>query len=141
MPSAAGDNGERATLQNVNVSLKKGSLVGVIGPNGSAKSSFIKAILKEIPLELGSISFGGSRSGSGVCSISYASQNPWVFPNTIRQNILFGRKKDQKLYSEVLRLCELREELDGFIDGDMTVVGDCGASLTFEQRAKIKYLF
>lgn len=145
-PNPSGDlsevsTAEQATLQNINVCIRKGSLVGVIGPSGSGKSSLLQAILKEIPLELGSICFGGSSSGIGSCSLSYASQIPWVFPNTIRQNICFGLKVDKKLYAEILKLCALTEDLEMFPDGDLTVVGDCGRSLTNAQRAKIEYVF
>lgn len=142
-PNPSGDLGdvavaEQATLQNINVCIRKGSLVGVIGPSGSGKSSLLQAILKEIPLELGSICFGGSSSGIGSCSMSYASQEPWVFPNTIRQNICFGQKCDQKLYNEIMKLCALAEDIEMLPDGDLTVIGDCGRSLTNAQRAKIE---
>lgn len=57
-------------LDNFNVELPKGKLIGVIGPIGSGKSSLLQAILHELPLESGSMSVNGS--------VSYASQEPWV---------------------------------------------------------------
>ena len=37
--------------------------------------------------------------------LSYASQDPWIFDGTIRQNILFGRTFYQKRYDKVIKLC------------------------------------
>ena len=43
-----------------------------------------------------------------VCGkLSYASQQPWVFSGTLRQNILFGQPFSSKWYNRVLEACSL----------------------------------
>ena len=42
-------------------------------------------------------------------SISYASQDPWVFAGTLRENILFGKPYDMIWYERVLEACSLDE--------------------------------
>lgn len=69
--------------------------------------------------------------------ISYASQESWVFGATIRQNILFGAAFDKKRYSEVVEACALEKDFNQFPDGDSTIVGDRGASLSGGQKARI----
>lgn len=59
------------TLSNVNLRAQPGTLVAVIGPVGSGKSSLFQAILGELLPESGSIQVSGT--------ISYASQEPWLF--------------------------------------------------------------
>jgi len=53
----------------------------------------IQAILQELPLS------GGNISVHGV--VSYASQEPWLFAGSIKQNILFGSPMDKDRYKRV----------------------------------------
>ena len=47
----------------------------------------------------------------------YAPQTPWVFPATIRQNILFGNHYDQQWYSEVIEAVGLSQVQPSQIEG------------------------
>lgn len=115
-------------LDNINISLKPPQLVAVIGPVGSGKSSLIQAILGELPPDTGSVKLQGS--------LSYASQEPWLFNASIRDNILFGLPMDKHRYRSVIRKCALERDLE-LLQGDHTVVGERGAGLSGGQRARI----
>ncbi|XP_011211265.2 probable multidrug resistance-associated protein lethal(2)03659 isoform X1 [Bactrocera dorsalis] len=117
------------TLNNVNLNVKPRTLVAVIGPVGSGKSSLIQAILGELPTESGSITVHGS--------YSYASQEPWLFTGTIRQNILFGLPMDKHRYRAVVKKCALERDFELLPHGDKTLVGERGASLSGGQKARI----
>lgn len=118
------------TLQNINVDFLKGKLIGIIGPVGSGKSSFLQVLLRELPLDSGTLSINGS--------ISYASQEPWVFAASVRQNILFGNEYNHDHYNAVVKSCALAPDFKQFENGDRTVVGEKG-SLSGGQKARIKY--
>jgi len=38
-------------------------------------------------------------------SVSYASQDPWIFSGTIKENVLFGQSYDEKWYKRVVECC------------------------------------
>lgn len=117
-------------LLNVSIDFKRGKLIGIIGSVGSGKSSLLQALLRELPVQTGSISVSGS--------ISYASQEPWLFSGTVRKNILFNQPMQRSRYSSVIRSCALLEDFDNFEYGDQTTVGERGVSLSGGQKARIK---
>ncbi|XP_069376946.1 ATP-binding cassette sub-family C member 4-like isoform X2 [Paralichthys olivaceus] len=117
------------SLQNVSVAVKSHQLLTVIGPVGSGKSSLLSAILRELPHDTGTLEVKGQ--------LSYVSQQPWVFPGTIRSNILFGGELNPQKYERVLRGCALKKDLELLPDGDLTLIGDRGATLSGGQKARI----
>ena len=69
--------------------------------------------------------------------IAYASQEPWIFSGTIRQNILCGLEFDSELYNKVIKVCALEKDFDLLPQGDVTLVGERGISLSGGQKARI----
>uniref|UniRef100_A0A182IVJ8 Uncharacterized protein n=1 Tax=Anopheles atroparvus TaxID=41427 RepID=A0A182IVJ8_ANOAO len=117
------------TLANVNIDFRKGILIGVIGPVGAGKSSLLQAILRELPVETGTIVTRGK--------FAYVSQEPWVFAGTVRQNILFGQPMEKDRYEAVVRACALVTDFEQLPDGDRTMIGERGAALSGGQKARI----
>ncbi|XP_051158018.1 ATP-binding cassette subfamily C member 4-like [Leptopilina boulardi] len=117
------------TLEKINLELETGKLYMVIGMVGAGKSSLLSAILKEIALTEGSIRVKGG--------LSYAGQESWVFGSSVRQNILFGQAYDRQRYQRVVKACALLRDFKQFPQGDQTVVGDRGSSLSGGQKARI----
>nr|XP_057941813.1 ATP-binding cassette sub-family C member 4-like isoform X2 [Doryrhamphus excisus] len=117
------------SLQDITLTVKSQQLLAIIGPVGAGKSTLLSAILGELPHESGTMTVRGQ--------VNYASQQPWVFPGTIRSNILFGRVLNQQKYEQVLRACALKKDLELFPEGDQTLIGDKGGTLSGGQRARI----
>uniref|UniRef100_A0A8C8HBE8 Multidrug resistance-associated protein 4 n=1 Tax=Oncorhynchus tshawytscha TaxID=74940 RepID=A0A8C8HBE8_ONCTS len=93
------------------------------------QSSLLSAILGELPHDKGVLRVKGQ--------LTYASQQPWVFPGTIRSNILFGKELHPQKYEKVLRACALQRDMELLPDGDLTVIGDRGATLSGGQKARV----
>lgn len=119
-----------ATLNALSAEMSNGKLIGIVGPVGAGKSSLLQVLLRELPIESGSMSINGS--------ISYASQEPWIFAASVRQNILFGEEYDRDRYNAVIFACDLAKDFNQFENGDQTIVGERGASLSGGQKARIK---
>ncbi|CAL8111764.1 unnamed protein product [Orchesella dallaii] len=117
------------TLKNVCVNLEGNNLVVVVGHVGSGKSSFLNAILSELPITTGNCQVQGR--------LSYASQEAWIFPSSLRQNILFGLDMDSERYWKTIKLCCLSDDLKQFPDGDLTLVGERGVALSGGQKARV----
>uniref|UniRef100_A0A8D3CPM7 Cystic fibrosis transmembrane conductance regulator n=1 Tax=Scophthalmus maximus TaxID=52904 RepID=A0A8D3CPM7_SCOMX len=117
------------SLQNVSLTLDSNKLLAVIGPVGAGKSSLLSSILGELPVDTGVLRVGGR--------LTYAAQQPWVFHGTIRSNVLFGKELNPQKYERVLKACALKRDLDLLPDGDLTLIGDRGATLSGGQKARV----
>ncbi|KAH8851362.1 Multidrug resistance-associated protein 4 [Schistosoma japonicum] len=117
------------TLNNINFKTSGHELIGIIGSVGSGKSSLLQTILGELPFLSGKV----YRSPS----IAYLPQVAWIFPGTIRQNILCHLPFDSERYASVLKATNLNFDLSRFPDGDKTCVGERGSGLSGGQKARI----
>ncbi|KAG5204285.1 hypothetical protein JEQ12_002261 [Ovis aries] len=120
---------ETPTLQGLSFTVRPGEVLAVAGPVGAGKSSLLSALLGELPPSQGKVSVHGR--------IAYASQQPWVFPGTVKSNILFGKKYEEDRYEEVIRACALEEDLQLLEEGDLTEIGDRGTPLSEGQKARV----
>nr|XP_037863739.1 multidrug resistance-associated protein 4 isoform X2 [Chlorocebus sabaeus] len=93
------------------------------------KSSLLSAVLGELAPSHGLVSVHGR--------IAYVSQQPWVFSGTVRSNILFGKKYEKERYEKVIKACALKKDLQLLEDGDLTVIGDRGTTLSGGQKARV----
>ena len=119
-------------LSNINLTVKKGEFICIIGEVGSGKSSLIQAILNNMIIKQNNntkIIVNGN--------ISYVGQEAWIQNNTIQNNILFYRPYDPMKYKTILDLCELKQDLDSFPGGDLTEIGEKGVNLSGGQKARI----
>ncbi|XP_049853309.1 probable multidrug resistance-associated protein lethal(2)03659 isoform X1 [Schistocerca gregaria] len=123
--SAANEN----TLTDISLSLHPGQLIAIIGPVGAGKTSLLHVILRELELSSGTLKVNGS--------VSYASQEPWMFAGSVRQNILFGQPYVRERYNHVVNVCALKRDFQLLPYGDKTIVGERGVSLSGGQRARV----
>ncbi|KAK6460722.1 P-loop containing nucleoside triphosphate hydrolase protein [Scheffersomyces coipomensis] len=119
-------------LKNINFSARKGNLNCIVGRVGSGKTSFLRSLLGEIPLYKKPDTLIGVNG-----SIAYCAQSPWILNATVKQNILFGFKYDKVFYKRTIEACQLLPDLEILPDGDKTVVGEKGISLSGGQKARL----
>ncbi|KGU31669.1 hypothetical protein MG7_01235 [Candida albicans P34048] len=129
-------------LKDINFLAKQKELTCVVGKVGAGKSILIKAILGDVPIKIpaysdDSTNLVASPSVETFGSIAYCPQNPWILNGTVKDNILFGHKYDPKFYKQTIDACELISDFKNLADGDQTIVGEKGISLSGGQKARI----
>ena len=117
-------------LDCISLSVESSHILGVIGAVGSGKSTLLRAILGEMPIDSGEIEFNGMKIG-------YSAQNAWIFPDTVRQNIIFNQPYNADRYREVIKVTALDKDIISWENGDQTFVGDRGIILSGGQMARI----
>ncbi|CAD8154665.1 unnamed protein product [Paramecium octaurelia] len=118
------------SLKIKNLQIKKQTLNFIVGPIGSGKSTLFNVILNELQdMKEKSKQIGGT--------ISFCSQNSWIQNQTIRQNICFGQEYNQQLFTKVIELCQLNEDIQKFENFDQYLVGPDGNNLSGGQKQRI----
>ena len=116
-------------LKNINLEIKKGSLVAIVGPVGSGKSSILSAILGEMKKLEGDVIVNGS--------IGYTLQQPWIQNGTLRKNITFGHAYDEKRFNDAIEATALNKDLEWLPAGDETLLGEKGVQISGGQKARV----
>ncbi|KAF9109180.1 hypothetical protein BGX27_007889 [Mortierella sp. AM989] len=124
-----GDNGP--ALSSINLKVKRGEVVAIIGEVGSGKSSFIAALLGQIRQT------GGGPKMKIYGKSSYVPQEAWLINVNLRQNIIFGKDFDRDRYNTVIKVCALERDLTLLSHGDMTEIGERGSNLSGGQKQRV----
>ncbi|XP_062521920.1 ATP-binding cassette sub-family C member 3-like isoform X2 [Corticium candelabrum] len=123
------EKGRQIILESINLRIKKGSLVSIVGIVGSGKSSILSAILGEMEADCGRVILQGC--------VAYVSQVAWIQNATVQDNVLFGNELNQEWYEQVLEACALNPDLELLPAGDMTEIGEKGINLSGGQKQRV----
>ncbi len=135
---------DRQVLKNINLGIREGSTVGIIGATGSGKSTFVSLLnrLYELPEGSGKISIGGvdikeADRHSLRKHISMVLQEPYLFSRTLKENISITQDEvsDERL-ADAVETAQLTETVEKFTDGYETFVGERGVTLSGGQKQR-----
>ncbi len=141
-------NSRKCIINNLNLSIRKGERIGIVGGSGAGKSTLVDLISGLLKVSSGQImiddiDINKNFSNSEYLlnwrrSISYVPQEIFLSDSSIAENIAFGLKKiDYKRISEVIAIVNLTEYIDSLPKGYKTIVGERGASLSGGQKQRI----
>jgi ATP-binding cassette subfamily B multidrug efflux pump len=145
-PDAKNENNEMV-LKNLSFSIEAGEKVGVLGSIGAGKSTLVNCLNHHLSLESGHI-FWGDRDISHMSRQDWRSyvrtitQEPFLFSDTISENIKFGAKQQDQAaddldVDQVLELSQLKEDVQRFGAGEQTLVGEKGIMLSGGQKQRL----
>lgn len=130
-------------LQQISLKLNRGETLGIVGKTGAGKTTFLRQLLREYPLQQGQLNINGidisSQTKEQILDwIGYVPQDHVLFSRTIRENILFGKEDatDEELL-EAVRLAYFEKDLENLTMGLETLVGEKGVSLSGGQKQRV----
>jgi ATP-binding cassette subfamily B protein len=130
-------------LQDINLTIRAGEVIGVVGPTGSGKTTMINLITRFYNPTTGRVLING-RNASDYELQAYRSkmalvmQDPFLFSETIRDNIFRGNGQMSSADMDtILEVSNCRSLTDKLPDGAETVLSEGGASISSGERQLI----
>ncbi len=133
----------RRALHGVSLTVAHGQTVGVAGPAGSGKSTWLKVLLRLTPPAAGQVSIGGvpleQIDRATIARLfGYVSQTPFVFAGTVMENLIYGHEDAKE--EEVRRAAEvacIHDEIMAMPAAYQSRVAERGQNLSGGQRQRI----
>ncbi|PRQ00615.1 Lipid A export ATP-binding/permease protein MsbA [Bacillus sp. M21] len=130
------------TLRNLSMEIPQGKKVAFVGSSGSGKSTIIKLLLKFDDLNSGDIkannlSIMKMENRKWFENIGVVFQEPYLFSDTIRNNILLGATISSEQLDNIIKSVCLDEYIKKLPDGYETVIGERGLTLSGGQRQRL----
>jgi ATP-binding cassette subfamily B protein len=137
------DGAKRDLFNNLNLHIKHGEKIGLVGHSGSGKTTFTRLLLRFSDIQAGEILIDGQnianiKQDDLHSSVAYVPQEPLLFHRSITDNIAYGKEGSSE---REIRLAAKRANASEFIDqlplGYDTLVGERGVKLSGGQRQRI----
>ncbi len=137
------DSIDKSLFKNLNIHIKNGEKIGLVGPSGGGKTTITKLLLRFMDIQKGSISIDGVDISSVTQQdlrryISYVPQEPLLFHRSITDNISYGNLKASK---KQIQAAASKAHADEFIsqlpENYDTLVGERGVKLSGGQKQRI----
>ncbi|MGZ3539267.1 MAG: ABC transporter ATP-binding protein [Thermodesulfobacteriota bacterium] len=136
-------NGGNPLLRDIHLTIKAGERMVVVGRTGSGKTILCNLVARVLESSKGYLFFDGVEIHEIPLdvlrrSVGYVPQDTFLFSDTIRENITFGKlDASDKEIEEAARLAQIYDEVMGFPEGMNTMVGEKGITLSGGQRQRI----
>ena len=132
-------------LQNINLNIKSGKTLAVVGPTGSGKTTLINLITRFYKLDTGNI-FIGKKNINNLDintlrkNIGLILQDTFLFSGTIFDNITFFTKKSKSEIDFILKKMGLSDFINSFPAGLDYQIGENGSFLSMGQKQLISFI-
>ena len=133
----------KSVLKGIDIDAKPGTVVALLGAQGSGKSSLVNLIPRFYDVSSGAVAIDGKDIRDLTLeslrrNIGVVQQDPFLFSNSIRENIAFG--VENASCADVVKAARIAQ-LDGFVrslpDGYDTIIGERGMTLSGGQRQRL----
>ena len=133
---------ENPVLKDINMHIKKGQNVAIVGASGSGKTTLAQIMVGFYPLQKGELFYDEANIkeiGLDIVreNVFLVLQNPMLFNDTIRFNLTLGKDVDEKTIQKALKVAQLEEVVKALDKKLDTRVGKNGVRLSGGQRQRI----
>lgn len=136
-------NAKEDMLKGLNMKVKKGEKIGIVGSSGSGKTTLMNVLLRFYEEQKGEITVDGTRiceenTRSWRNMMGYVKQDIFLIDGSIRDNITFGDEHpDEERLMQAIRLASLDKLVNSLPLGVNTMIGERGSRLSGGQRQRI----
>jgi len=135
-------DGKTEVLQKINLEIKEGEKVAIVGETGSGKSTLAQILIGLYPISSGEIFYNESEIKEVGYekvreNVGFVLQAPLMFNNTLRFNLTLGRDYGDEIIYEALKVAQLYEFVEGLEEKLETIVGKNGTKLSGGQRQRL----
>ncbi len=130
-------------LRDLNMMIEQGTTIGIVGPTGSGKTTFLRQFLREYPIGRDMLTVNGVPYEDVALETvrgwtGYVSQEHLLFSKSVRDNILFGAgKATEEELQEAIRLASFEKDIETLEQGLETMVGERGVTLSGGQKQRL----
>lgn len=135
---------QKYILEDVSFCIPKGKFIGIMGPSGAGKTTFIDILLGLLKPSSGQILCDGIDINKNIRSwqvnLAYVPQDIYLIDGSVAENIALGENKDDidmALLNQVMSMAELSDFVLALPEGIDTFVGERGVKLSGGQRQRI----
>ena len=135
--------GENRVFDEFDLTIPAGQRVGLVGPSGAGKTTFVSLLLRQHDLSSGEILIDGQNIAEVTQdslreNIAVVPQEPLLFHRSIRENIAYGKPDatDNEIMA-VARLAKAHEFIKDLAEGYDTLVGERGIKLSGGQKQRV----
>jgi len=134
---------DQAVLEDIDVDVEPGETVGLVGPTGAGKTTFVKLLLRLYDVDEGAVRVDGHdvrdvTLSSLRNSIGYVGQENFLFDGTVAENIKYGAfDADRDEVVEAAKRAQAHEFVTNMPEGYDTEVGERGVKLSGGQRQRV----
>ena len=142
-PASASDQAGERGVERIDLTLQPGDFLGVVGPSGAGKTTFADLLVGLIAPQRGRVTVGGRPLEGAVLAgwregVSYVSQDPFLFHDTVRRNLTWAcpGASEADLW-QALALADAEALVRRMDNGLDSVVGERGSLVSGGERQRI----
>lgn len=135
---------EMDIIKGINLEIKNGKSLGIVGKTGSGKSTLIKQLLRRYPVNndetllIDGISINDYKKNDVRKLVSYVPQEHLLFARSVKDNILIGKSDHSNIELDVaIKMADFEKDLPFLEDGLDTIVGEYGVTLSGGQKQRL----